>query len=170
MSGPTGIGKTRCAFEFGHLVSSEGVWISAGSLRWFDGYDGQRVAIFDDIRTKHTSFDMLLRLLDRYPLRVEFKGGFVDWNPSFIIITAPLGPRAMWNLRRDEDLDQLVRRVTIHLELTADSTYESIMEELGQYIPAFTDIDPNATRAIPAGPTEGGGSTIPSASSSTVSL
>jgi len=110
--GPTGIGKTRSATEFAELVADGDYWMSAGSLRWFDGYDGQRLVILDDFRTKHIEFSMLLRLLDRYSLRVEVKGGYVNWLPQFIVVTAPFGPKEMWNLRRDEDLEQLARRVT----------------------------------------------------------
>jgi hypothetical protein len=111
--GPTGIGKTRCVLELGiSLGGEQGPWISSGSLRWFDGYWGQSVAIFDDLRTKHAPFHFLLRLLDRYPCSVEIKGATVKWVPHFIFITAPKKPREMWNLRTEEDIAQLERRVT----------------------------------------------------------
>lgn len=114
LHGPTGTGKTRSAVDFAERVSGVGnYWISSGSLRWFDGYDGHRVAIFDDLRPKHASFSFLLRLLDRYEVSVEFKGGFVRWRPEFIIVTANLGPREMWNYRTTEQLDQLERRCTL---------------------------------------------------------
>lgn len=114
LHGPTGTGKTRSAVEFAESLSGAGnYWISSGSLRWFDGYDGHRVAIFDDLRPKHASFSFLLRLLDRYEVSVEFKGGFVRWKPEYIIVTANLGPREMWNYRTTEQLDQLERRCTL---------------------------------------------------------
>lgn len=138
ISGSTGIGKTRSAVEFAQSLCGEEYWMSNGSLRWFDGYERQRVAIFDDFRTKHVEFSMLLRLLDRYKLRVEFKGGYVDWMPQYIIVTAPLGPRAMWNLRRDEDLEQLCRRVTHCLEC---GSYEELSGELTKLIPVECDVD-----------------------------
>ena len=93
LHGPTGIGKTRSAIELSQILSpSRPPWLSAGSLRWYDGYAGHPVAIFDDLRTKHTTFHMLLRLLDRYPMRVEVKGASVHWVPDYIIITAPKSP------------------------------------------------------------------------------
>jgi len=132
ISGSTGIGKTRSAVEFAESICGEDYWMSNGSLRWFDGYERQQVAIFDDLRTKHVEFSMLLRLLDRYKLRVEFKGGYVDWVPRYIIITAPVGPRLMWNLRRDEDLEQLGRRVTHEFEC---QSYAELSGELTKLIP-----------------------------------
>lgn len=113
LHGPTGSGKTRSAIEFAERMAGPGqYWISAGSLRWFDGYDSHEFAIFDDFRAKHATFSFLLRLLDRYELRVEFKGGFIRWAPRYIIVTANVGPREMWSFRTEEQLDQLERRIT----------------------------------------------------------
>lgn len=116
--GPTGTGKTRCAFGAGRVLGSgdADIWISSGGLRWFDGYDGQSVAIFDDFRAKHvSSFAFLLRLLDRYPVDVEFKGGFVKWTPQYICITCPYDPDECFATRKQhvpEDVAQLKRRIT----------------------------------------------------------
>lgn len=114
--GETGTGKTRSCFEIGCTVYGDNeVWISSGGLKWFDGYDGQRVAIFDDFRSKGVKFDYLLRLFDRYPFQVEFKGGFVEWNPSVIFVTTPDAPRHTFATRMEhkpEDIRQLERRIS----------------------------------------------------------
>lgn len=117
MYGETGVGKTRSAVELARRICGEDYWISAGHLKWFDGYLGQRVAILDDYRTNHAKFSFVLRLLDRYKLRVEFKGGFIDWAPELIIVTAPNRPEVMWSLRKDEDKNQLIRRCTHVIEV-----------------------------------------------------
>lgn len=123
LHGPTGTGKTRCAFESGtRLAGSDGdVWISSGGLRWFDGYDGQPVAIFDDFRAKDVKFAFLLRILDRYPMSVEFKGGFVNWCPKYIFITCPDTPELCFATRQQykpEDINQLKRRITQVIGIT----------------------------------------------------
>lgn len=120
--GPTGTGKTRLAYKCARAlcklrgVPDTDVWISSGGLRWFDGYDGHTCAIFDDFRAKHvSSFAFLLRLLDRYPVSCEFKGGFVSWTPSFIFITCPEDPNVLFSTRKEhvpEDIEQLSRRIT----------------------------------------------------------
>jgi len=116
--GSTGTGKTRCAFESARALSSgdSDIWISSGGLRWFDGYDGQSCAIFDDFRSKHvTSFAFLLRLLDRYPVQCEFKGGFVNWIPKYVFITCPYDPDECFATRKQhvpEDIAQLKRRLS----------------------------------------------------------
>jgi hypothetical protein len=134
LSGETGIGKTRSAVRLAELIARDNYWISSGSLRWFDGYDGQAVTIFDDLRTKHAEFSFLLRLLDRYPLRVEFKGGFVGWSPYVVIITAPKSPTDMWSLRNDEDKQQLSRRVHLQYDASHPDDHEKIFKMLREAV------------------------------------
>jgi len=138
LHGSTGTGKTRCAFKCGRVLGNgdADIWISSGGLRWFDGYDGQSVAIFDDFRAKHVgSFAFLLRLLDRYPVDVEFKGGFVRWTPRFIFITCPYDPDECFSTRKQhvpEDLAQLTRRLThvFHIDGALDKVgRREILEE-----------------------------------------
>lgn len=107
--GATGTGKTKTAFE----ICGEDTWVNNGGLRWFDGYDEHENVIFDDFRSEHCEFEFLLRLLDRYPLRVEVKGGYVNWVPKRIVVTAPYKPEEMFGfLGEIENLKQLLRRIT----------------------------------------------------------
>lgn len=113
--GKTGTGKTRCAIELGNLCHPNSVWISNDSLQWFDGYDGQTCAIFDDFRPKGVRFNFLLRLLDMYPLRVPIKGAYVAWRPELIFITTPNSIECTFAKRAEhipEDIAQLERRIT----------------------------------------------------------
>lgn len=136
--GATGTGKTRSAFKSGRALARAlgtgpgDTWISSGGLRWFDGYDGQAVAILDDFRAKHcTSFAFFLRLLDRYPVDVEFKGGFVKWVPRVIFITCPYSPDECFATRKahvPEDMAQLHRRITQVVEFEHEFTKENRRE------------------------------------------
>lgn len=132
LHGSTGTGKTRAATEFATYMFgaefADPYWLSCGSLRWFDGYDGQPVAILDDFRAKQLpgagGFSFFLRLLDRYPMAVEFKGGFVNWAPQIIIITCPKCPESCFSTRNEhvpEDIRQLLRRITYVFPLLPDT-------------------------------------------------
>lgn len=131
ISGPTGIGKTRAATEFANTVAQD-YWVSGGDLRWFDGYNDHRVAIIDDYRTGFCKFAHLLRLLDRYRMSVEIKCSTANWIPEYIIITAPKPAREMWNLRTEEDLEQLERRITTQIQ---EKNYEDIKKALEKLMP-----------------------------------
>lgn len=116
--GGTGTGKTRTAIELAE-EAGKSYWISNDpDLKWFDGYNGQEYAIIDDFRRQGIKFSWMLRLLDRYPLLVQVKGGYVNWIPQVIIITCPVAVKECytWFDRDGEEqewdgLDQLFRRI-----------------------------------------------------------
>lgn len=113
--GDTGTGKTRAAYE---LVSEDNIFIQNGpnsknGAMWWDGYHGQKVVIMDDYRPWWCPFSFLLRLLDRYPIQVQVKGGFVNFIPEQIVITTPktIEDTFTGDYRTPEDLAQVRRRV-----------------------------------------------------------
>jgi len=123
--GPTGCGKSRFVHELSLEIakSPNNIWSTSADLKWFDGYTGQRVALFDDFRPKEVSFSFLLRVLDRYPLQVPVKGAYTNWNPEYIFITAPHDPEKLFEFRaqyRSEDIQQLKRRITRVFDFSTD--------------------------------------------------
>jgi len=111
--GATGCGKSRRAFE-----EFPDAWVSSGTLTWFDGYDGHEAVILDDWRDHHAPLSTMLRLLDRYPYRVPYKGGFRQWKPLVIIITSNRSPTDEAVYRGvPEDKGQLLRRIDEIVEL-----------------------------------------------------
>ena len=105
--GPTGTGKTRAA----HSEAPSAYWKSCAD-QWWDGYHGQEDVILDDYRCDFCKFSHLLRLFDRYPLRLNVKGATVEFVAKRIFVTAPQKPQDMWAHRTEEDLGQLMRRIT----------------------------------------------------------
>lgn len=114
LAGPTGCGKTRAAIE--EAMALGDFWTSSETFNWFDGYTGQKTAIFDDFRAGVIKFHWLLRILDRYPLDTPVKGSFTFWNPERIIITCPRIPQEEFVNHETgaqyEDIEQLIRRNT----------------------------------------------------------
>lgn len=117
--GSTGSGKTRTALELAE-ESGCSYWIShSEKLQWFDGYNGQEWVIFDDFRRNMCTLAYLLRLLDRYPMQVQIKGGYINWTPKVIIITSPVNPETAYTyldkFKNEEKIwdgyDQLERRI-----------------------------------------------------------
>lgn len=108
--GPTGSGKTSGAFKYlEHVSEGEDIWISNGDLIWWEGYVDQRYVILDDFRASHCMFSLLLRYLDRYPIRVPIKGGSRPLLATHIIVTSPFHPKSVYKER--EDIGQLLRRI-----------------------------------------------------------
>lgn len=111
LHGPTGCGKTRWAIE--HYPNA---WMSMGNLKWWDGYVAQTEIIIDDFRGDFCTFHYLLRVLDRYPMRVEIKGGSRELRATTIIITSCHKPENVYNTR--EDVGQLLRRITHIIDMS----------------------------------------------------
>lgn len=111
--GGTGTGKTRKAIQIG----GDDYWISSDNLRWFDGYCGQKVAIFDDLRSNSCPFNFLLRLLDRHRLNVQIKGGYTAWTPEKVVVTCPVHWEQLFvNHETGEvwdNINQLKRRISV---------------------------------------------------------
>lgn len=105
--GGTGTGKTRTAFE-----TYPNAWMSGRNLKWWDGYDGHEEVIVDDFRRDFCTFHELLRILDRYPYRVEIKGGSKQLLAKVIVVTCPWAPDVLYQSRCAEDIGQLMRRIT----------------------------------------------------------
>lgn len=79
--GPAGCGKTRAI----HTTHPDAYWKPEG--QWWDGYEGQEVVVLDDYYGD-MPYAQLLRVLDRYPLRLPVKGGFVPAEYTTVLITS----------------------------------------------------------------------------------
>ena len=108
--GPTGSNKTRQFFDD---CQYKDYWQwHPGMTNWFDGYTGQSNVLFDEFRAGSLPYGLLLKILDGYPVKLPFKGGFVDWSPTKITITSPFHPREWYpNLAGADKIDQLMRRI-----------------------------------------------------------
>ena len=106
--GRSGAGKTRTVFDY-HAI--EHIWVH-GSGKWFDGYDGHEIALFDDYTGSEFKLGFLLKLLDRYPMRVEVKGGFVQWVPKMIYFTSNKDPETWYPNVSEQHRAALFRRFT----------------------------------------------------------
>jgi len=117
--GPTGSGKTRWVHE---TCDRSDLYVKDGTNKWFCGYTNQKNVLFDDFRpSTEIPFSRLLRLLDRYSMLVETKGGTVNFNPHRIFITTPNKPAETFqhiDWIKDEDIRQLTRRITKVIEFS----------------------------------------------------
>ncbi|UPW41433.1 replication associated protein [Dipodfec virus UA04Rod_4537] len=103
-TGPPGCGKSKLV----HERAPSGYWKPRG--KWWDGYDGHEDVILDDFYG-WLPFDDMLRLCDRYPLRVETKGGTVNFVGKRILITSNRLPHE-WYSDDISNKEALYRRLT----------------------------------------------------------
>jgi len=111
--GPTGTGKTRKAFEM-----APDAWVSARDGKWWEGYDAHEDVILDDFRGDFCKFHELLRILDRYPYRIEFKGGSRQLLAKRIFVTSCYHPSEVYKYATEEKMDQLLRRIKVLMKFS----------------------------------------------------
>ena len=112
--GAAGTGKSRRAFE-----EATDPWFWGGDA-WFDGYDGQEHAIMDDFRGSAMKPSMLLKIMDRYPMRVPIKGSFANWRPRILWITSNVMPQDWYPNVDQETRNAIMRRIDVNLGFGAD--------------------------------------------------
>lgn len=123
--GGTGTGKTAVAHHIAQKYYGGSIWTSDGDLTRLNGYENQRVVLFDDFRMTEAMLPLVLRMTDRYPITVNVKYGYREWQPEVIIFTAPFAPEHSVAGLTNEDMGQFSRRITNIVEFLPLKTSES---------------------------------------------
>lgn len=100
--GDAGAGKTRAAW-----AKEEDLYAKPAG-KWFDGYAGQEAVLLDDF-TGDMDLSLFLKVLDRYPLRVEVKGGTCSFLAKRIYVTSNLSPEE-WYPKANATQHAAIRR------------------------------------------------------------
>lgn len=113
--GKTGSGKTRSVYD---RAAQDDLSVFAlpqndGGVPWFDGYTGEDVILIDDFYG-WLKVSWLLKLLDRYPMHVQTKGGTVPFVSRIVYFTSNKDPRDWydWSKFGNEVKDAFFRRVS----------------------------------------------------------
>lgn len=104
--GNSGSGKTKYVKE--KCAAEDTYW--KDSTKWWDGYDRHETVVMDDFRASNMKMNELLKLIDRYPHRVECKGSFRQMLSKKMYITSIMHPKEVYNLP-EEPVQQLLRRI-----------------------------------------------------------
>lgn len=112
LKGPTGVGKTRTAWE-----ECPNLWVKPLGGFWFDTYENHENVLIDDFDGKENGIEYrhLLQLTDRYPTMVPVKHGFVNWAPKRLYITTNVDPKQWYPC---VDASPLLRRITRVVEMS----------------------------------------------------
>ncbi len=114
--GSPGIGKTRQAYsEWGQDDEFYETPITTTGA-WWDGYDKHKYVLMDDFNgaSSHMRLDTLLKVLDRYPRRVPYKGGHTWYCPERIMVTTNIHPSQWYDWsRRVVHYEALIRRFSM---------------------------------------------------------
>lgn len=103
ITGPSGTGKSHLARRIATAQCGGGYYLAAdqNGKVWMDGYDPARREhdwlIMEEFTGATMRPTLLLRLADKYPVRLETKGSSVEVKFKGIIITTNKLPRDLWS-------------------------------------------------------------------------
>lgn len=117
--GEPGIGKTRAIYDTHDVNDVYKMECGDGSSNsiWWDNYNGEQVILIDDF---HNNFklDYMLRLLDRYPMKLNIKGGHTWKCAKHIYITSNIAPENWYPNCADIHRKAIKRRITNTVMMT----------------------------------------------------
>lgn len=88
-----------------------GVYIKTPHSKWWDGYAGERIVVFNDFSGSWFAFHDLMAILDPFPLQVETKGGHVQLLATEFRISSNYPPLG-WYSSQKFPFAALNRRLT----------------------------------------------------------
>lgn len=109
--GPAGCGKSRLAYEAG------ATFVEIVGRRFINGYNGEDIVCFDDVdKDTFPSRGQLLKLMDRYPYKIDIKGGSRNWKPKIIYMTSNFPPEeTFYAIPYDEAVKRRITKI-VNLE------------------------------------------------------
>ncbi|ADU76999.1 Rep protein [bat associated cyclovirus 5] len=113
--GPPGTGKSRRALEEASQINSNSIYYKPRGL-WWDGYHQQENVIIDDFYG-WIKYDELLKITDRYPYKVQIKGGFEEFTSKRIWFTSNVDTDKLYHFI-DYNNAAFERRITCKIHIT----------------------------------------------------
>lgn len=108
--GAPGTGKSRQALEEAQTIAMDEIYYKPRGL-WWDGYYGHKCVIIDDFYG-WIKYDEMLKIMDRYPYKVQVKGGFEEFVATHIWITSNVDTDLLYKFDGYKT-DAFDRRITI---------------------------------------------------------
>lgn len=131
---PTGTGKSKWAME----NYPTAFWKQRSN--WWDGYAGEETVIVDEFYG-WLPFDTLLRLCDRYPMKVETKGGQVEFTSSTLIFTTNQYPDLWYKKAYFPALERRVSEWHVMNSLRDHQIFKKYENAKAMYLPANSSWD-----------------------------
>lgn len=123
--GPAGCGKSRLC----QTLSSRHTVYWKTPDKWWPSYRQQDIVILDEIDPTWMDLRMLFRVLDRYPLTLEVKGGHVPISSPVVLVTSDGAPSPKMQCDLVTN-DQLLRRLDMVIEFERHVTAAGVRWKL----------------------------------------
>lgn len=150
--GPTGCGKSHKAYETFLELGPDKCYMWSEDSGWWDQLTPDHECIIIDEFRGEIKFNLLLRILDKWPLYLKGRyGAGCSLMAKKVIITSALPPERVYaNMTDQEDrIDQLLRRLTV-VDMTPPAdrvapifrprSFMERIDSVGSTVPGVDDI------------------------------
>lgn len=137
-------GKSREAFSTGNrskilkkVESVDDIFVKPDEAKWYDGYDCQKRAVFDEYDENKLPLGEFLKLCDQYPYQVQIKGGFLKFSAEEIVFTSNVDPREWYNFINSEKARAFQRRIdnVYHYEAPENGVWKEPTQDVNFHKP-----------------------------------
>lgn len=131
ITGEPGVGKTHTIYEENNIEDIYKVEVgdgSSGSVFW-DNYNGENTILIDDFHS-NLKLDYMLRLCDKYPMKLNIKGGHTWKCAKKIYITSNIKLDNWYPNCPDIHKRALKRRITKYINLEMESPNRRIQHNM----------------------------------------
>lgn len=101
---------------------------------WWDGYSGQKVVLIEEFRGQ-VQLQKMLQVLDKYPLRLEIKGGSVPARYELVIVTSNTRPEDWYpdnpqkpGATREPERKALARRLGVGTPMYIEADTRQVLQ------------------------------------------
>lgn len=103
--GTTGTGKSHQAY-----IRWPDAYRKPTNDKWWDGYRGQETVVFDDFKGSSMKLQDFQLVIDKYPIDIEVKGGYIPLSATRYVFTSNKHPSEWYSTDADPD-GSVMRRI-----------------------------------------------------------
>lgn len=132
--GPTRSGKSREAAR----LWPDAYWLSVD--KWWQDYKGEETVILDEFYGSVMPFKSLLKLMDRYPMQVENKGGSCQFVSRRLVFTSNQEPEFWYDRERTHQMDWEHNPLNARIREFGRIIRTGVIHQLRPAVPALVDV------------------------------
>lgn len=115
--------------------------------KWWPDYSGQKYVFMDEVNTPEFDYNELLKIGNKDPFQVQFKGGYVEFTSEIFIMVSNLEPQQVYQKEFHSNADAICRR-TVFTRATRGGDREVLLQRVRYAAGNWVDVGPQLSRNV----------------------
>lgn len=139
--GPPGTGKTLYVDQYYPAAYRK------DKSKWWDKYTGQKYVFMDEVNTSEFEYNEILKIGNKDPFQVQFKGGYVEFVSEVFVMVSNLEPQQVYQKEFHSNPDAICRR-TVFLQATKGAPHEILLQRVRYAAGNWVNVGPQLVRKV----------------------